>query len=109
MQNAPQPVLTVAILKANHQKNSEPALSYPLPSEPDIELIDDAMDEVLNFLSFITVQVAQKDAVTAKREIQRACARLIELSEAKPKAFSAWLVDTEQKRLLNKFESTTQQ
>ena len=108
MEKVSLPVLTVAILEANDSNNWEPALTYPLPPEPSIELIDDAIDQVLNFLSWITEQVAQKDAVTAKREIERAAARLIELAEAKPKAFSAWLLDCERQRFLNTFQSHTQ-
>jgi hypothetical protein len=43
------PVLTVAILEANDSNNWEPALTYPLPSDPTIDLIDDAIEQVLNF------------------------------------------------------------
>ena len=107
MEKASLPVLTVAILAENDSNNWEPALSYPLPSEPTIELIDDAIDQVLNFLSWVTEQVAQKDSAAAKREIERAAARLIELAQAKPKAFSAWLLDCERQRLLKKFDGQT--
>jgi hypothetical protein len=103
------PALTVAILEANHYNNWEPALTYPLPGDPSLDLIDNAIDEVLNFLSFITSEVAQKDAPQARREIERAAARLIELAEAKPKAFSAWLQECDRERLLKNFDSPTQQ
>jgi len=89
------PVLTVAILEANHYNNWEPALTYPLPRDPSIDLIDTAIDEILNYLSFVTSEVAQKNATQARREIEHAAARLIELAEAKPKAFSAWLQECE--------------
>jgi hypothetical protein len=104
----PKTVLTLAILEANHYNNWEPALTYPLPPEPSIDLIDTAIDEVLNFLSFVTEQVAQRDVAQARREIGRAATRLTELSEAKPKAFSAWLQEGEQKLLLKKFHTETQ-
>ena len=61
-------------------------------------LIDDAIDQVLN---------SQKDSVAAKREIERAAARLIELAQAKPKAFSAWLLDCQRQRLLKRFDGQT--
>jgi hypothetical protein len=108
MENASLPLLTVAILEANDSNNWEPALAYPLPPDPTIELIDDAIDQVLNFLSWVTSEVAQKDAPLAKREIERAAARLIELAEVKPKAFSAWLLDCERQRLLSGFHDQTQ-
>jgi hypothetical protein len=109
MEDAHLPVLTVAIIEANDSNNWEPALTYPLPVDPNIELIDDAIEQVLNFLSWITEQVAQKDSTTAKREIERAAARLIELAEAKPKAFAAWLQQCDRERLLRNFDSPTQQ
>lgn len=109
MEDASLPVLTVSILEANDSNNWEPALTYPLPSEPDIDLIDDAIDQVLNFLSWITNQVAQKDAAYAKREIERASLRLIELAVAKPRAFSAWIASCEQEHLLRNFDSATKQ
>jgi len=108
MEDVHLPVLTVAILEANDSNNWEPALTYPLPPDPTIELIDDAIDQVLNFLSWVTSQVAQKDGPLAKGEIERAAVRLIELAEAKPKAFSAWLLDCERQRLLNRVHDQTQ-
>lgn len=99
------PVLTIAILEANHHNNWEPALTYPLPPRPDIDLIDMAIDEVLNGLSFITSEVAQKDAERARRDIERAAARLIELTQAKPKAFAAWLQGCDRDGQLRKFHS----
>jgi hypothetical protein len=108
MEKVSLPVLTVAILEENDSNNWEPALTYPLPPEPSIELIDETIDQVLNYLSWITEQVAQKDAVAATREIERAAARLTELAQAKPKAFSAWLLDCDRQRLLNNFQSQTQ-
>jgi hypothetical protein len=102
------PVLSVAILEASHYNNWEPALTYPLPHDPSIDLIDTAIDEILNFLSFVTSEVAQKDAAQARREIERGTARLIELAEAEPKAFSAWLQECERERLLRNFHDPTQ-
>jgi hypothetical protein len=107
MENDP-PVLSVAILEANHHNNWEPALTYPLPHDPSIDLIDTAIDEILNFLSFVTSDVAQKDAAQARREIERAATRLIELAEAKPKALSAWLEECESERLLRNFRGPIQ-
>ena len=107
MENDP-PVLTVAILQTNHYNNWEPALTYPLPRDPSVDLIDTATDEILNYLSFVTSEVPQKDAAQARREIERAAARLIELAEAKPKSFSAWLQECERERLLRNFHDPTQ-
>jgi hypothetical protein len=107
MEKPDLPLLTLEILEAHHHNDWEPALTYPLPAEPTIELIDDAIDEVLNGISFVTSQVAQKNAEQAKREIERAAARLIDLTQAKPKAFAAWLQECDQKRLLKHFHSDT--
>jgi hypothetical protein len=47
MENDELPLLTLAIFEANHYNNWEPALTYSLPAEPSIDLIDAAIDEVL--------------------------------------------------------------
>lgn len=108
MENQSLPVLTLEILEANHHNDWEPALTYPLPAEPSIDLIDAAIDEVLNGLSFVTSAIAQYDAAQARSGIERAAARLIELVEAKPRAFAAWLQQCERERLLRNFDSPTQ-
>jgi hypothetical protein len=108
MEKSDLPILILEILEANHHNNWEPALTYPLPPDPGIDLIDDALDEVLNGLSYVTDQVAQKDATFARHEIERAAARLVELTQAKLKAFAAWLEESNQRRVLRNFESDTQ-
>ena len=95
------PLLTLDILEANHHNDWEPALTYPLPPRPSIDLIDGAIDEVINGLSFVTEAIAEFDATRAKAEIERAAARLIELTRAKPRALAAWLQERENERVLS--------
>jgi hypothetical protein len=73
------PVLTI---KAMDEASWEPALSYALPENPDIEFLNRARTEVLIYLDFVTSDAAQFEDVTA--EINRAAARLIEIAEHWP-------------------------
>jgi hypothetical protein len=57
------------------------ALSFPLPENPDTELLDRARQEVLTYLDWVAHDVAfAGDVDEIRREITRAAARLIEIS-----------------------------
>jgi hypothetical protein len=79
-----RPVLTI---KAMDEASWEPALSYALPENPDIELLNPARADVLIYLDFVTNDGAQFEEVSA--EINRAAARLIEIAEHWPAALDA--------------------
>jgi hypothetical protein len=70
-------VLSLEALDA--AKDWEAALSLPLPKNPGIELLNRARTEVLIYLDFVTNDAAQSGDVSA--EINRAAARLIEISQ----------------------------
>jgi hypothetical protein len=65
----------------------EPALTYRLPENPDIELLNRARTEVLIYLDFVTNDGAQCEDVSA--DINRAAACLIEIAEHWPAAIDA--------------------
>src|SRR6516165_11078636 len=76
-----RPTLT---MKAMEAASWEPALSYILPENPDIELLDRARADVLIYLDFVTHDAAQFEDVRA--QIMRAASRLIEIAEHWPTA-----------------------
>jgi hypothetical protein len=76
-----RPTLT---MKAMDEASWEPALSYILPENPDIELLDRARADVLIYLDFVTHDAAQFEDVRA--QIMRAASRLIEIAEHWPTA-----------------------
>ena len=58
----------------------EPALSFHLPKNPGVELLDRASEEVLIYLDWVSHDVASAgDADQIRKEITRAAARLIEI------------------------------
>jgi len=79
-----RPVLT---MKAMDEASWEPALSYALPENPGIELLNRVRSEVLIYLDFVTNDAAQFEDVSA--EINRAAARLIEITQHWPAALDA--------------------
>jgi hypothetical protein len=88
------PVLTVAALEGDAW---EPALTLPLPPRPSFELLDLAGQRILDYLVWVTQDLAQTDADRAVREIRRAADRLIEIAAATPASLSATL-DADAKR-----------
>ena len=73
-----RPVLT---MKAMDAPSWEPALSFPLPENPSVELLDRARSEVLTYLDWVAHDVASAGhADEIRKEITRAAARLIEIS-----------------------------
>ena len=73
-----RPVLT---LKAMEASSWEPALSFPLPESPSTELLDRARQEVVTYLDWVAHDIASAgDPDEIRKEINRAAARLIEIS-----------------------------
>jgi hypothetical protein len=73
-----RPVLT---MKAVDAPSWEPALSFPLPENPSVELLDRARQEVLTYLDWVVHDVASTgDADLISTEIKRAAERLFEIS-----------------------------
>jgi hypothetical protein len=73
-----RPVLT---MKGMDAPSWEPALSFHLPKNPGVELLDRASEEVLTYLDWVSHDVASAgDAAEIRKEITRAAVRLIEIS-----------------------------
>jgi hypothetical protein len=77
--DTPPPVLTLEAM--NRPPWGEAALSLPLPKEPSLALLDEAGSQVIEFLDWVTqdlARIAGPDQIRA--EITRAAERLIEIS-----------------------------
>jgi len=72
-------------------KAFEPAMSYPLPSNPDARLLREARRQVLAYLGWITSDngVNSEGPDWSVHEIRRACNRLVEITDALPEAVDA--------------------
>lgn len=79
------PLLTMQAM--DDAKDWEVAVTYRLPDNPDIELLNRARTEVLIYLDFVTNDGAQGEDVSA--DINRAAARLIEIAGHWPAAIDA--------------------
>lgn len=69
----------------------EPALSFPFPANPSSKLLREARRQVLKYLDWITSDngINSEGPDWSSHEIRRACARLVEISEALPSILDA--------------------
>lgn len=86
-----RPVLT---MQAMDTSSWEPALSYLLPENPPLELLERARDHVLTYLDWVASDLALSgDADAIRKEINRAATRLIQISLLLPFALTATIDD----------------
>jgi hypothetical protein len=68
-------------MQAMDTSSWKPALSYLLPENPPLELLERARDQVLSSLDWVASDLASSGDVDAiRKEINRAATRLIQLS-----------------------------
>jgi hypothetical protein len=68
----------------------EPALSYRLPENPSLELLQEAHAQVLQFLGWVMNDAAPNDQTDfVPHEINRAAVRLIQISRLLPDALTS--------------------
>jgi hypothetical protein len=72
-----RPILT---MEAMETPSWEPALSYLLPKNPPLELLERARDHVLTYLDWVASDLASSDADVIRKEINCAATRLIQIS-----------------------------
>jgi hypothetical protein len=83
--NQLRPVLTMKVMDTS---SWEPALSYLLPENPSLELLERARDHVLTYLDWVASDLSSSgDADAIRKEINRAAIRLIQISLLLPFAF----------------------
>lgn len=74
-------LLPILTLKAMEASSWEPALTYPLPENPSTELLAEARSQVVIYLDYAAHDIATAgDPDEIRKEINRAAARLIEIS-----------------------------
>jgi hypothetical protein len=84
--NQLRPVLTMKVMDTS---SWEPALSYLLPENPPLKLLERARDHVLTYLDWVATDLASRgDADAIRKEINRAATRLIQISLLLPFAFN---------------------
>jgi hypothetical protein len=99
------PVLTMEAMApevCDADRVFEPAMSFPLPPNPDSRLLNEARRQVLAYLDWITTEngVKSEGPDWSVHEIRRACARLVEITEILPAA-----LDTESEAdLISRFQ-----
>jgi len=80
-QHEPNQLHPVLTMQAMDTSSWEPALSYLLPENPPLELLERARDQVLTYLDWVASDLASSgDADAIRKEINRAATRLIQLS-----------------------------
>ena len=97
MKIVPFPILTIAALE-DARDFGEAAVTLPLPLKPSLEFLEQARQQVLTYLDWVTDAMIQTgDPVAVRREIIRASARLAEIADAMPGAL--WTaIDADAKR-----------
>ena len=82
-----RPVLTMQAMEGD---TWEPALSYPLPENPSLELLEEARAQVLTYLYFASSDIASGgDDAETRKEINRAAVRLTEIALLLPFAVTS--------------------
>jgi hypothetical protein len=84
---------------------SEAALTYPLPPDPDIALLFRVREKVLEYLTWAVPELELKDSRQAAWAIEAVCARLTEISKFVPGAIDADLERS--KQIAAEFVTTT--